>query len=48
MTYPFYVLTDREASELELLDALSFWSRWHNIGSRARVRAAIHYYRKYH
>jgi hypothetical protein len=41
-------MTDRQASELEIQAALAFWIKYHNQGSRRRVRAAIKYFRKYH
>lgn len=41
-------MADRQASELELQVALSFWRAHHNFGSRRRVRAAVKYFRRYH
>jgi hypothetical protein len=40
--------TDKNCSELELQAALSFWRKYHSIGARRRVRAAIAYFRQYH
>lgn len=39
---------DRTCSEQELQAALDFWRRFHTVGSRRRVRAAVRYFRQWH
>jgi hypothetical protein len=41
------MMTDRQASRVELHAALMFWAKYHTQGARNRVREAIAYVRQY-